>query len=148
MTDIGLRKAQLPAEDHAYYGLVWAGSKLTALAGERLEREHRLPVTWFEVLLWLYHQDGSLAAGELGSFATLSRSQVSRVLDALQARGLITRTPSAADARSIEVSITSAGRDLFEQADRTRREALAPELAKLEPSEVEELARILSKLKK
>ncbi len=147
MADIGLRKAQLPAEDRAYYGLVWAGSKLTALAGERLEREHRLPVTWFEVLLWLYHQDGPLAAGELGSFATLSRSQVSRVLDALQARGLITRAPSPADARSIDVSITPAGRELFAQADRTRREALAPELAKLEPNEVENLARILKKLK-
>jgi DNA-binding MarR family transcriptional regulator len=78
----------------------------------------------------------------------ISRSQVSRVIDALQARELVTRAPSATDARSVEVTITSKGRDLFEHADAARRETLAPVLAdRLDPSELEELARILLKLK-
>ncbi|MEU2741284.1 MarR family transcriptional regulator [Streptomyces sp. NPDC007095] len=148
MTDIKLKQAELPVEDQAYYRLVGVSSALTSRASARLEEDFRLPASWFEVLLWLYHQDGPLSATDLGSCALISRSQVSRVIDALQARELVTRAPSATDARSVEVTITSKGRDLFEHADAARRETLAPVLAdRLDPSELEELARILLKLK-
>lgn len=100
------------------------------------------------MLLWLYHQAGPLSATDLGSCALISRSQVSRVIDALQARELVTRAPSALDARSVEVTITPKGRDLFERADAARRETLAPALTdRLDPAELDELARILLKLK-
>lgn len=66
---------------------------LTARASARLEEDFRLPASWFEVLLWLYHQDGPLSATDLGSCALISRSQVSRVIDALQARELVIRAP-------------------------------------------------------
>ncbi|MCX4430871.1 MULTISPECIES: MarR family winged helix-turn-helix transcriptional regulator [Streptomyces] len=148
MTDIRLKQAELPVEDQAYYRLVGVSSALTSRASARLEEEFRLPASWFEVLLWLYHQDGPLSATDLGSCALISRSQVSRVIDALQARELVTRAPSASDARSVEVTITPQGRDLFERADAARRETLSPVLAdRLDPAELEELARILLKLK-
>ncbi|MER5378686.1 MarR family transcriptional regulator [Streptomyces sp. NPDC002688] len=148
MKEIKLKQAELTVEDQAYYRIVGVGAALTARANARLEHDFRLPASWFEVLLWLYHQGGPLSATDLGSCALISRSQVSRVIDALQSRGLVTRAPSAADARSVEVTITEEGRDLFERADRARREALAPALTeKLEPAELEELARILLKLK-
>jgi MarR family 2-MHQ and catechol resistance regulon transcriptional repressor len=148
VTDIRLKQAELPVEDQAYYRLVGVSSALTSRASARLEEEFRLPASWFEVLLWLYHQDGPLSATDLGSCALISRSQVSRVIDALQARELVTRAPSASDARSVEVTITPQGRDLFERADAARRETLSPVLAdRLDPAELEELARILLKLK-
>lgn len=148
MTDIRLKQAELPVEDQAYYRLVGVSSALTARVSARLEEDFRLPASWFEVLLWLYHQDGPLSATDLGSCALISRSQVSRVIDALQARELVTRAPSVTDARSVEVTITPQGRDLFERADAARRETLSPVLAdRLDPAELEELARILLKLK-
>jgi DNA-binding MarR family transcriptional regulator len=148
VTDIRLKQAELPVEDQAYYRLVGVSSALTARASARLEEDFRLPASWFEVLLWLYHQDGPLSATDLGSCALISRSQVSRVIDALQARELVTRAPSVTDARSVEVTITPQGRDLFERADAARRETLSPVLAdRLDPAELEELARILLKLK-
>ncbi|MER5341226.1 MarR family transcriptional regulator [Streptomyces mirabilis] len=148
MTDIRLKQAELPVEDQAYYRLVGVSSALTSRASARLEEDFRLPASWFEVLLWLYHQGGPLSATDLGSCALISRSQVSRVIDALQARELVTRAPSATDARSVEVTITPQGRDLFERADAARRETLSPVLAdRLDPAELEELARILLKLK-
>jgi DNA-binding MarR family transcriptional regulator len=148
VTDIRLKQAELPVEDQAYYRLVGVSTALTARASARLEEDFRLPASWFEVLLWLYHQDGPLSATDLGSCALISRSQVSRVIDALQARELVTRAPSATDARSVEVTITPQGRDLFERADAARRETLSPVLAdRLDPAELEELARILLKLK-
>jgi Transcriptional regulators len=88
-----LQQNELPPEDLAFYGLFWAGNTLTTRVEQHLKRAHGLPVSWFEVLLWLYHQDSSVSVSDLGACTMLSRSQVSRVLDALRERGLIVRTP-------------------------------------------------------
>jgi DNA-binding MarR family transcriptional regulator len=61
----------------------------------------------------------------------LSRSQVSRVVDALAARGLVDRTPSPTDARSVLIALTEPGRAAFAQANATRRAVLAPAFAEL-----------------
>src|SRR5690242_13809409 len=95
-TDITL--GDLPLDDHAFYGLIWAGATLSDRVGKALLRAHDLPLSWFEVMLWLAAQASPVPASTLGEKTMLSRSQVSRVLDALQARGLVTRTPSAVDA--------------------------------------------------
>ncbi|MEV7179740.1 MarR family transcriptional regulator [Kitasatospora sp. NPDC093679] len=121
-----LTPAEMSEADHAFYGLVWAGTTLTERVDRALTKAHDLPVSWFEVMLWLANGEEPVAASVLGNSTMLSRSQVSRVLDALQARGLVSRTPSARDARSVEVALTAQGRELFAEADATRRACLAP----------------------
>ncbi|MFC9282088.1 MarR family winged helix-turn-helix transcriptional regulator [Streptomyces collinus] len=121
-----LPPAEMPVADHAFYGLVWAGTVLTDRVDRALSKAHDLPVSWFEVLLWLASSPDPVPASVLGNSTMLSRSQVSRVIDALQSRGLVTRTPSARDARSVEVALTPEGHRLFEAADATRRACLAP----------------------
>ncbi|MCU7826630.1 MarR family winged helix-turn-helix transcriptional regulator [Kitasatospora sp. DSM 101779] len=121
-----LTPAEMSEADHAFYGLVWAGTTLTERVDRALTKAHDLPVSWFEVMLWLANSQQPVAASVLGNSTMLSRSQVSRVLDALQARGLVSRTPSARDARSVEVALTPQGRELFAEADATRRACLAP----------------------
>ncbi|MFE7180887.1 MarR family winged helix-turn-helix transcriptional regulator [Streptomyces erythrochromogenes] len=121
-----LTEAEMPAADYAFYGLVWAGTTMTDRVDKALIKAHDLPVSWFEVMLWLASSPEPVPASVLGNSTLLSRSQVSRVVDALQSRGLVSRTPSARDARSVEVSLTPAGRTVFAAADATRREALAP----------------------
>ncbi|MFI9269579.1 MarR family winged helix-turn-helix transcriptional regulator [Kitasatospora sp. NPDC052896] len=122
-TDITL--GELAARDHAFYGLVWAGTTLSARVDRALVRTHDLPLSWFEVMLWLYDQSEPVAASDLGAKTLLSRSQVSRVIDSLGERGLVERSVSPHDARSVRVALTAAGRDAFGAADATRREALA-----------------------
>ncbi|MDF3301406.1 MarR family winged helix-turn-helix transcriptional regulator [Streptomyces tropicalis] len=121
-----LAQKEMPTADHAFYGLVWAGTVLTQRVDRALIKAHDLPVSWFEVLLWLASSPDPVPASVLGNSTMLSRSQVSRVVDALQSRGLVTRTPSSHDARSVEVSLTPAGRQLFDAADATRRACLGP----------------------
>ncbi|MET7715938.1 MarR family transcriptional regulator [Streptomyces sp. NPDC005407] len=121
-----LNQGEMPLPDHAFYGLVWAGTVLTERVGRALTKAHDLPLSWFEVMLWLASQDEPVSASSLGNSTMLSRSQVSRVLDALQERGLVTRTPSTRDARAVEVALTAEGRVRFEEADATRRACLAP----------------------
>ncbi|MFF4387960.1 MarR family winged helix-turn-helix transcriptional regulator [Streptomyces sp. NPDC001552] len=143
-----LTESEMPAADYAFYGLVWAGTVMTDRVDRALVKAHDLPVSWFEVMLWLASSPEPVPASVLGNSTLLSRSQVSRVVDALQTRGLVTRTPSARDARSVEVSLTEAGRTVFAEADTTRREALAPVFTELlDEQDLEALGTVWRKLK-
>ncbi|MFG2888138.1 MarR family winged helix-turn-helix transcriptional regulator [Streptomyces sp. NPDC048248] len=143
-----LTQAEMPVADHAFYGLVWAGTVMTDRVDRALIKAHDLPVSWFEVLLWLAASPDPVPASVLGNSTMLSRSQVSRVVDALQSRGLVTRTPSTSDARSVEVSLTPEGHRLFEAADATRRECLAPVFTDLlDQDDLQALSTVWKKLK-
>lgn len=143
-----LTEAEMPTADYAFYGLVWAGTVMTDRVDRALVKAHNLPVSWFEVMLWLASSPDPVPASVLGNSTLLSRSQVSRVVDALQTRGLVTRTPSARDARSVEVSLTDEGRRAFAEADATRREALGPVFTELlDEKDLETLAAVWRKLK-
>ncbi|MFD7560489.1 MULTISPECIES: MarR family winged helix-turn-helix transcriptional regulator [unclassified Streptomyces] len=143
-----LTETEMPTADYAFYGLVWAGTTLTDRVDRALVKAHDLPVSWFEVMLWLASSPEPVPASTLGNSTLLSRSQVSRVVDALHNRGLVTRTPSARDARSVEVSLTDAGRTVFAAADATRREALGPVFTGLlDEQDLKDLERVWRKLK-
>ncbi|WP_338674123.1 MarR family transcriptional regulator [Streptomyces sp. SCSIO 30461] len=143
-----LTQAEMPVADHAFYGLVWAGTVLTERVDRALGKAHDLPVSWFEVMLWLASNPEPVPASVLGNSTMLSRSQVSRVIDALQARGLVTRTPSTRDARSVEVALTPEGHRLFAEADDTRRASLAPVFTDLlDQEDLEALSSVWRKLK-
>ncbi|MFF2660725.1 MarR family winged helix-turn-helix transcriptional regulator [Kitasatospora sp. NPDC058032] len=145
-TDLTL--GDLTARDHAFYGLVWAGTTLSTRVDQALTRAHDLPLSWFEVMLWLYAQDRPVAASDLGAKTLLSRSQVSRVADALQARGLVERATSPIDARSVRIALTPEGRQLFTAADATRRAALAEAFDdRLDDADIAALERVWAKLK-
>lgn len=121
---------------------------MTDRVDRALVKAHDLPVSWFEVMLWLASSPEPVPASVLGNSTLLSRSQVSRVVDALQSRGLVTRTPSARDARSVEVALTDAGRTVFAEADATRRDALAPVFTELlDEQDLEALGTVWRKLK-
>lgn len=144
--DINL--GDLAARDHAFYGLVWAGTTLTARVDRALVRAHDLPLSWFEVMLWLHGQSEPVAASDLGAKTLLSRSQVSRVADALQARGLIERSTAPSDARSVRITLTPAGREVFAAADATRRQALAEVFNDLlDDDDIQSLETVWQKLK-
>ncbi|MFJ8431041.1 MarR family winged helix-turn-helix transcriptional regulator [Kitasatospora sp. NPDC094019] len=146
-TDLSL--GDLTARDHAFYGLVWAGTTLSARVDQALARAHDLPLSWFEVMLWLRGQTEPVAASDLGAKTLLSRSQVSRVADALQARGLVERAPSPTDARSVRIALTPEGRRLFAEADATRRAALAEVFDdRLDDGDIAALEAVWAKLKR
>ncbi|MFI5687464.1 MarR family winged helix-turn-helix transcriptional regulator [Streptomyces sp. NPDC051636] len=140
---------ELSDRDHAFYGLVWAGTTLTTRVDHALVRAHDLPLSWFEVMLWLHAQREPVAPSALGAKTLLSRSQVSRVVDALQARGLIERVPSPTDARSVRIALTSDGRRAFAEADATRRRALAEVFdGLLDDADIDALNTVWAKLKR
>ena len=92
---------------------------------------------------------GPLGPGELAAKERVQPPSMTRVVAALEAAGLATRTAHPDDGRQAVLSVTAAGRKLL-AADRRRRDAwLARRLADLTPDEIETLraaAPVLEKL--
>jgi DNA-binding MarR family transcriptional regulator len=62
---------------------------------------------------------GPLPLSELGSRVSLEKSWVSRAVDAMVERGLVTKEPNPADARSWLVTLTAEGERTVADLDRT-----------------------------
>lgn len=56
---------------------------------------------------------GELSCGELADMAMIPRGSLSAVLDRLEDRGLISRTPSRRDRRQMRVRLTKSGSETF-----------------------------------
>ena len=83
----------------------------------RLEAAHHLPVAWFEVLARLSHgPGGGLRMLELADQLLLSRSGVTRLMDRLEAAGLIRREVYPSDRRGTVALLTDVGRAAFQSA--------------------------------
>jgi DNA-binding MarR family transcriptional regulator len=72
---------------------------------------------------------------ELASFLQLDKSSVTGLVDRAQERGLVTRTASTIDRRSVQVTITAAGRQLVEGATAGFETEIAALVAGLNPTQ-------------
>jgi DNA-binding MarR family transcriptional regulator len=76
-----------------------------------LERDHGLPLTSYEVLIYLAGApEGRLRMGELAKVLLLSRSGLTRLIDRLEREGMVVRERSEDDARGFFAVITDRGR--------------------------------------
>jgi DNA-binding MarR family transcriptional regulator len=95
----------------AWSALLRVHAALVPVLDAELQAAHRLPITWYDVLLELNAAPGRrMTMGELGAAAVVSRSRVSRVVDDLVAAGLVVRAANPDDRRSAYAAITDAGR--------------------------------------
>lgn len=83
---------------------------------------------------------------QLRSVLGLSHSATVRLVDTLEAAGLVTRGRVAADRRAIAVMLTPTGRRRADAVERARRRAVAATLAGLSASERRQLERTLEHL--
>jgi DNA-binding MarR family transcriptional regulator len=87
----------------------------TAVGGveEALRRSGYPPLVWYDVLLELERSpDEGLRQRDIERHTLLRRYNVSRIVDRMEADGLVTRAPSPEDARGTLVRITGKGRAL------------------------------------
>ena len=97
-----------------------AHSALTKLLDAELVREHGLPLSSYEVLLFLADSPrGQMRMSELADGVLLSRSGLTRRVDRMERDGLLCREPSEDDARGWFAVITPKGRQLFNRARKT-----------------------------
>ena len=70
-------------------------------------------------LLGELSRSGPLPLSELGTRVMLEKSWVSRAVDSMVERGLVTKQPNPADARSLLVTLTKEGRRTADELERT-----------------------------
>ena len=110
---VGLETREL----EAWRGFLRAHREVVAHLDEELQRTHDLPLSSYEVLLYLADAgDGRLRMGELAERLLLSRSGLTRLVDRLERRGLVARERCEEDARGLFARITPQGRELFQSA--------------------------------
>lgn len=100
----------LPLDDYLPYLLNRAGSRL-AEAFSAVVRDYGITLPMWRVLAALHQKDGE-RVGRIAELTAIEVSTLSRLLDTMEARGLVVRRRSADDARTVAVQRTAAGREL------------------------------------
>jgi DNA-binding MarR family transcriptional regulator len=96
----------------AWRGLLRVHASLSKALDTQLEREHGLPLTSYEVLLYLADAEGQkMRMCDLASSVILSRSGLTRLVDRLERDGLLVRESCASDARGAFAKLTPAGHE-------------------------------------
>ena len=104
----------------AWRGLLRAHAGLTRELDAELAREHDLPLSSYEVLLFLNDsEEGRMRMSELADSVLLSRSGLTRLVDRLERQGLLRRERCESDARGLFAEITPEGRRVFARARKT-----------------------------
>ena len=106
------------------------------------------PLAWYDVLLELSRDDhNGLRQYEISERILLSKHNLTRLLDRLQAKGLVVRRECPEDARGNIVSITGKGRALQKRMWPIYAEAIKSNFAdKLSSKDLGSLSRILGKV--
>ncbi len=141
--DIGLA-SWTDAEADAWIGLIESHKRLTRALDGELEARHGLTLSSVELLGRLAAAPGhQLRLSRLATEAGLSLSRVSRIVDVLEARGVIRRQACPSDARAVEAHLTDAGLALARDAQATHVASVrARFLDRLAPGEAQALAKV------
>jgi DNA-binding MarR family transcriptional regulator len=109
----GMAKPLSDAAMAAWARLIRAQQLAVAGVEDALQRAGYPPLVWYDVLLELERPPGDgLRQRDIQRHTLLRRYNVSRIVDRMEADGLVTRRPSPEDARGTVVRITSKGRAL------------------------------------
>ena len=125
-----------------------AHAALTRELSARLEADHGLTMSDFDVLIQLYHApDHAMRRVDIARQVLLTASGITRLLDGLERCGLVEKKPCSSDARVSYAVLTDEGLRKVREA-RKSHHADVDELfgARFEPKEREQLGELLSRL--
>ena len=113
-----------------------------------LAAEAGMPLAWYDVLLQLVEApDRRLRMAELADRVLLSRSGLTRLIDRLQAVGLVRREPSRDDARGTYTVLTAEGFERLRRAAPVHLDGVARHwLAHFSDDELRQLGALLRRV--
>ena len=105
------------SDQEVFLGIVRVAEQLTRHLTEVLD-PYRLTLSQYSVLNTLRHagEDG-LACGEIADRLTTRDPDITRLVDRLEVRGLVSRHRARPDRRVVRTQLTTEGRVLLEQLD-------------------------------
>ena len=134
--------------DGAWVRFLRAHAALTRELSSRLEALHELTLSDFDVLIQLYFAEGRrMRRIDLARSVLLTASGITRLLDGLEACGLVAKERCDSDARVTYAVLTKAGVKKIEEA-RESHNADIEELfgSRFAPEEREQLTELLGRL--
>lgn len=114
----------------------------------RLRQAHSLSLASFEALYFVARShDGSLRIGDLAAALRITQGATSKLVDRVEAAGLIRRALDADDRRACRIALTDDGSRTLAEASRTYEAELASVLdATLSPNEQQHLHDLVTRL--
>ena len=104
----------------AWRGMLEAHARVTRALDAQMRAEHGLPVSSYEVLMFLADApDHRLRMSEIADRVLLSRSGLTRLVDRLEQLGFVSRCGVETDGRGAYAQLTDAGLDEARAARRT-----------------------------
>jgi DNA-binding MarR family transcriptional regulator len=142
----------MPTENEDRWMPVWLAlirthTRLWDLVETQMRRDHGLTMARYDVLAHLDLAGGRLGLSELAASLLLSPSGLSKLLDRMEASGLVRRDPDPRDARAAFAAITPHGRSLARKARQGHHAFLQHTFGDaLDDRDLADLTRILSRL--
>ncbi len=132
----------------AFARLLRAHAALTRQLSAQLEAEHGLTISDYEVLLRLAQApERRLRRSDLAASVLLTPSGITRLLDGLEAAGLVGRAECAGDRRVTYAVLTDAGADTFRRVSAEHLAAIDAAFGeRLDAAETGRLAELLDRL--
>jgi len=137
-----------PQRGLAWLGLLQAHAELTRSLDAELQAAHGVSLSAYEMLSRLaLCPEGYMRMSDLASATSLSLSRVSRLVDQMEERGLVSRRSCDTDSRIVYAAIDAGGRDLVRNAQETFFSVVDERFfGRLSCAEVEQLGTLLERL--
>jgi DNA-binding MarR family transcriptional regulator len=120
---------------------------LTDLLDAELERDSGIALRWYDILVQLEESPKGIPMNVLAERILYSKSGFTRVVDRMEAAGLVRRVRPEHDRRSILVAVTDKGADTLAHARRIHRDGIERHFSRhLTDADVKALTRALEKV--
>jgi len=143
----GKRRRPSHSEEEAYLDLLRTTDLLSRGPAQVLKNED-LSSTQYNVLRILRGAPEGLACGEIGNRMITRDPDITRLLDRLEKRGLISRARHTKDRRMVLTRITSEGLKLLSRLDEPVQESHRRQLGHLGRERLRQLAELMSACRK
>jgi DNA-binding MarR family transcriptional regulator len=132
----------------AWVRFLRAHAALTRELSARLEAEHGLTMSDFDVLIQLYHADGyAMRRVDIARSVLLTASGITRLLDGLERCGLVAKRSCESDARVSYAVLTAEGLQKIEEARKSHHADIDEVFgSRLRKKERRQLAELLARL--
>lgn len=105
-------RAELDLNQFLPYQLNRLADRISQALEKLYAESYQLNIAQWRVLAWLSHCD-DLTAKKVCDYTNMDKARVSRAIQSLEDRGLLSRTPSQQDQRLHNLQLTGAGQELL-----------------------------------
>ena len=115
---------------------------------EYLRVEHGTTLPRFDVMAALFRRRDGVTMSELSRMLLVSNGNATAVVDRLEAEGLVRRTPSETDRRTVYVALTKTGLASFETLAADHERAVDAIFSALSEDDLDRLTEVMKRMGK